>query len=909
MLLSLALSLFAQNPTFHWDKSVDEKYWQALHLLEVDEVPSEAAVLLQGLIDEPSVMQFRGQAGYILAQAYRALLACGRKDSAEALLPSIRREIAGTEYEVVANSILERAQHSASLTQKLDPDFFEWVQRELIQPAVEGRDVSRRVGTYGKRMTPYLLTEIDAHDEEKGTIQFAFELGARLEDPEFFDRCLELTNSHEGEFSRQMFGRVEQLYPVDGLVLGGLAEFMVEVSKDPRLIVAQPAIHWLTRAAAYSPIALQRVQEIFAEQDSFKAQLMMEQIQFNGFAGASAIVIAAVESGNQEYAESARGYSQQRTGYADALIYLSAQGDRTSSKALLSQMCSRNPNPFYALSPVGIENIALGSSPELLGDAFSWLKQGPKDSQLNKDLYQASRRPFILRMVRGADSELALAACLVALQRADWPAALEYLKAHEIPDCLPTILPDEFPEDFYPYLERMISDSEAGKLAAFRLLRQSKEIGIEGMQVLAPSPGLSSTLVGTLNSWQPGPESVRWAGTIALNQAASPYLRTRAFRFALEHGVFASPELQEALIALPIHEKDRKGILVTWWRDGLQQHLEAELSVALELSPESSRAFTDYLSMAQRINWLGNPAKDPWLFIATGFIGAQRKKGLRFDSVILPLLTSVETVVFWDQVNRGGFLITPAQVQKALTYAPNLILEWPSSRYQGLGPETLVVLLDHPNVQIRKQLFRMLNRQVLPEDSLVLDEILVSVLQGISNSVLAAHAAKVLVEVGAEEDYVPKLILAWDLEDLEDRTVLVEAIGAIYDERLLPVLLKAVHYPEKGVARAGEKALDRYLSILEKHRAAHAWERAGQEGTPIDHLIEQLKDEKLTVRLAAIDSLGTLQAKEALPFLVDLLTAADQQIAAAAALALRKINHADSIADSTTDSNEVGSEE
>ena len=55
-------------------------------------------------------------------------------------------------------------------------------------------------------------------------------------------------------------------------------------------------------------------------------------------------------------------------------------------------------------------------------------------------------------------------------------------------------------------------------------------------------------------------------------------------------------------------------------------------------------------------------------------------------------------------------------------------------------------------------------------------------------------------------------------------------------------------------------------------------------------LIQKLKSDNRAVRIAAIRSLGTLKAAEALPFLVELLEDDDQEIRDASQAALEKIN-------------------
>jgi len=104
------------------------------------------------------------------------------------------------------------------------------------------------------------------------------------------------------------------------------------------------------------------------------------------------------------------------------------------------------------------------------------------------------------------------------------------------------------------------------------------------------------------------------------------------------------------------------------------------------------------------------------------------------------------------------------------------------------------------------------------------------------------------------------------------------------------VLLEALGDPDQDVAGVARKGLERLREVREQREYWEAWEATGSSLSPVVALLQKLKSDNRAVRLAAIRSLGTMGAEEALPFLVDLLEDDDADVRAAAAAALEKIN-------------------
>ena len=140
------------------------------------------------------------------------------------------------------------------------------------------------------------------------------------------------------------------------------------------------------------------------------------------------------------------------------------------------------------------------------------------------------------------------------------------------------------------------------------------------------------------------------------------------------------------------------------------------------------------------------------------------------------------------------------------------------------------------------------------------------------------------------KDVVPQLLGVWDLEGIRYPEVLLAAMGETLDERVVPILLDQLGSANEECRAAASAGLERMREVREQREFWEAWEATGSSLSPTVALIQKLKSDKQEVRIAAIQSLGTLKAPEALPFLVGLLEDSNAKVRAAAAAALAKIN-------------------
>ncbi len=135
--------------------------------------------------------------------------------------------------------------------------------------------------------------------------------------------------------------------------------------------------------------------------------------------------------------------------------------------------------------------------------------------------------------------------------------------------------------------------------------------------------------------------------------------------------------------------------------------------------------------------------------------------------------------------------------------------------------------------------------------------------------------------------------LAADAEQ-SGRVYFCQQSQALVDRAVVPDLLRLLRDPDGAVREAAAAALQAIEFYDEQNRR---WNRildaSGLDATSAaEALVRKAKTGKQTIRLAAIESLGTLGVAETLPFLLELMSDTDAEIATAARAALQKINAA-----------------
>jgi HEAT repeat protein len=125
------------------------------------------------------------------------------------------------------------------------------------------------------------------------------------------------------------------------------------------------------------------------------------------------------------------------------------------------------------------------------------------------------------------------------------------------------------------------------------------------------------------------------------------------------------------------------------------------------------------------------------------------------------------------------------------------------------------------------------------------------------------------------------------------RWTAVSSLGSLLSQDAVPDLIEALADESSEVREEAKKSLERIRFYHEEKKRWDDWYagRGTDPGEGIRKLLEALDDASPAIRIAAIESLGTMKAKEALPRLVQLLKdARSEEIREAASRALARIN-------------------
>lgn len=146
---------------------------------------------------------------------------------------------------------------------------------------------------------------------------------------------------------------------------------------------------------------------------------------------------------------------------------------------------------------------------------------------------------------------------------------------------------------------------------------------------------------------------------------------------------------------------------------------------------------------------------------------------------------------------------------------------------------------------------------------------------------------------GAVEDFQGALLTALEggLPE-KSQAILLTTLSSLDDPQVIEALMDALNDPRPRVSSAASAGLDRIQRLRQQRAEWQAWSDGVQMVSPVVALMEDLKDPSMDIRIAAIQSLGTLCDKAALPVLVDLLREEDPAIKEAAKAALARINAA-----------------
>lgn len=929
MLFSALALLLCQEPSLRWSRDVDELFWQALHQLEVEERAEDAAATLASLLDEPSVQQYRGQTGYLLAQQYRALRAAGLMEEAEALLPSIRRDIANTDMAQLAESVI-------TLANRTHPGQ-DGANEELLELLLSAADrdynyLKSVVSSYGERIVPELLMIFDRPEDYFGS-------GPGMNTSALKSLWMvawqnDLDGFLEAMASRIRIRRIEyfEAIPIWTGIRSEVGEsqraFLIRLSEDPRSKVAETGVLGLLNSIPDQE-SIDRLTAVLNE-GSILSPLVLDQAMTFDYSDEQVdrydLIVACLESRDESIRSAARSMVFERS-VALGLHYLSeAKGDQAACHRLLS--ASYEGSNKLTVAANDISTSAYPQRFRSLDSASNGLRKFtlPTRGIPNADGSFQSWSEWRAQQAQHADRETRELALAALLRQGEHSEVLGLLHRDGVPDDFPSLVTSlnvyhlpEVSEYLLPFLsdgpfsERAWQLLSVGEKGRTYLGRQEFEWAVSTMGEEA----LRQTSVGKREFFDGSDDE--WVERL-VSIIRSPTLPEEFRAATAHHG--AQDSAEDASVCLQFGEALLEGCP---YDPSWNPHVGGSL-VFQNLRTIASLVLANNSSELSRERWdefLGGLAR--FVYESLQGKGIERQsvdqgvihlavKAHKLGLPVRALLEQALSYPTWLERDRSS---NSELLMLALLEGPEFFGNWVSGcvsqkiecQWDAImkpwepslvsSPDLLLELkagLEFGGIEFERDLLRSASgvygaTGVSEAPFEFLDERLPEFM---SKSHTASNAITLAVARGlTSEDFVERARHAWAMPGLDDRHVLLRLIGSRYTPELVPLLLDAQVSHSTELARIADEALARYARIRDARSGWAAWERQGRDGSPIDALVAKTAaDKSKVVRIAAIQSLGTLEAKEALPFLVELLEDSDQEIVAAVQAALARIHAA-----------------
>jgi len=934
-----ALALcFTQELAFRWTVDVEDRFWQALHVLEVEEQPLAAADLLDDLVKEPSVVQDPGQTGYVLAQRYRALRLADRHEEARVLLPRLRQAVSGTDFAAPAERLVVQADRMSSGGLQVDEALL-----QLLLEATEqgGESLEALLAGYGDRLTPEILRVLDRPSLfteqfdrpesamhtlwvqvwKAGTETVLGEMSARIE-----NRSVDYLS--EVQFDCRWYSEWQ--------LRDAHSNFLIQLSLDQRPEVASQAVPTMVKFVERANVR-ERLQEILENEEILAPFLLESLIRGDLWPHADQewidSLVNSVLSRPGALREVARDLSLKRMAPSPLYFLATEFDDRDAQRSLLTLML----RPQSKTVEFRGEQHRLGV-PESVTRALSGVEHPltrVKNSLARSwagDWPQLDLRAWRRSLAKHADEEIrvhALISCLYSQEVAHGDAAHFIEQGVVLPDLMRHVAVRHSPDALvWSQLEGSL-ETDFDRHLAFEWAASYPRAAFSSFSAdfWADAPQQDADLVKALKRRVVGVSSIY----------EEPAAR-KSLWYLLEH-----PELGLA-------GSLREGVVVLMAALDKIEDPVAELDRVLKLIADRGTSplarFTALQVIQQFLgawDWESDARQEQWLAMQYRFLPtflAQRieLEGMRStapsDEIESALASNgSSTRVFnkvLEQADQRGVEVD--FISEVLTSTPGLIadmkvnlhlsnaLKYPDLFRDTLGPVFLNREYDEnlrispsrgPAVVFPLQAVEQLlesgfesgirafwrslpNTRVSVEPAISDSKMLQLALRDAQHPKYANFALSYLSKADIPSEQWASLATdAWADHEFGDRLQLIRQIGQRYEPSLVSILLEAQVSQEFELADAADDALIRYKRIRESQESWGAWQRQGREGSPIDSLVERTaSDRAQKVRLAAIQALGTLEAKEALPFLVELLEDPDQAVVAAAEEAMTRIHRA-----------------
>ncbi len=871
----------ASEPFMQWDGETEDAYRRALHLWAVRGKPGEAADILLSLADKPEVTQIAGQASWVLVLAAQALAEAGRTDEAAALIPGIERGARGTQLEVFVGRELATLSGQLGVgSNGLDPAFDEYFREAVVKP---GANVWL-VDTYGRSLLPYILNLIEtwqSDPKEASVVIQSVQLGWAIADDEYVQELLRISKNMSTLSYLTVFG--------SGRAAGDLTARQSSLQ------------FWLTQsrsgdqqraasAAAMLPNFLLRIDDAAdltilnyaLASDSNLLSRIIETLTGQKEEAARKLLLAIAREAPPELAHAA-GNALSQYGIQE-VVDLASSGELTDvARYLVTVARIRLDNWGIPGRNDGVASIAMRLANDChVKDAFirdqtsrmsvaEW--QPPLVSGWehaldvpNELLANESLRSLLAFAAVGMNDDDALDRALASGPPLHSDVLLFLIGQYKGPLC------SSIWNDLATY--QRLAPKDALEMA---LRANAKDVDLDrALQIYELYPdfrewgeifgkwselGLSDDLHSVLLN-----QSLTWK---VRYEAARPFLQSNASRdgqliTGMLHGWRALPEAEKRFLATAI------SVLYSDIPDAINRR---DLSELLHLFFElNMNCFVvDYaLRSEDEADW------EPVLEFMTDLPSASWIATYLHGSSDLTRSSAAPTVAL--AMVRAGLL------------TPHVLPADPDSR-DWLRPgsaealEVARIFLQSSDGQPRNVALSFLLRDA--SAYLALQEELSRYWQDPEfagwMSYVAAKHAKLL-------DATDRIRAAWQLPDLQDRSLVLRAMINTTDPRFVPVLLEAISDADQKVASTAREGLQRLKEIEEQRAFWESWQATGVGGSPTAALLKQIQSKNKEVRLSAIRALGALKAPEALPLLISLLEDPDPEVVAAARAGLTWLN-------------------
>jgi len=908
MLSTILLLLAFQAPApaaSDWpDPATAARYYEALHALEVDGLPNRAADLFARL--SAAILPGNPEARAIAtAQAARAAMAGGQEAMAERLQTDARNLSQGQPFEDRIRTILAQGAAARPAPTEKDENFSKLVWTLLLKD-----DYAQVLPRYGRRIVPYLVRFLagsppwDVYQKRNGgfpPVDRALEIWIQVGTPESVQNLGKALSHWDAENLSAWAEKVfQKSQPQDETARKAVDRFLLDMAADSDLGRAQWAVNGISDQLKFrkDPDLEQATLKILMSQNDLLAPALVGILPVGAANGDPKAYLdfwrKAARSPNPRVATRAR-FNLIRLGDTETLIELAKNG--SADDRLRLGVLFGGWDPYQRSGLMGIDHRLGGNAYGELSKGLSFTPEqhGPLLVNLLKD-----EDPLVRRVAATAVSHRGYNPGLKrALQSPDPDVrsiAVSRVVHEWTSEGNPIRVLERIPPDFDQDLFGMLDDPGVGNQVLGFLANWGVGLSLEQLHEvekrLGTPIGVQEEIFEEWCKTKEGREkTARWV--------QDPSSREASTRQALKALAEADPSYSALGIGLLDPDKDRV------WNDRFLQvalnkwlpFLQKWIAETGTLDEKDNKRL---LKLATYLKKIGQPHLEKGLW---KLLGASLKASVKgIDALVQEMASSPESAL-WEykgltlglRQNGSGtrtypgivdFFVYLVSILPPGDLLPN-VRTWLPTRDPN-SKKALPALLKSRDEKMVGLAYEILGKQ--PQAVSLVQNILWEFL---ADSRWASEAASALVLDPGKKDLVPALLEAWKLPGLQSRHLLLKAMGRTLDDRVIPVLLEALSDPDDLVASAADAALKRIRTVREQRQAFEVWQLAGGGLSPVAALLKKLRSPKTEVRVAAIQSLGTLGAKEALPFLVDLLEDPDAEIVAAARKALARINGAE----------------